>query len=126
MPDRLSRRMVLLAAYEDFTRRESVSLRDENFDLLIKLQEKKAKVIAQFADLEGPPEESEVVDFRRRISVLLEEERANASLLDEKMKENRMEHRRLSKNTVSANKFRRAYAAPVDRSVVPGQLKGRA
>lgn len=126
MADRLSRRMVLLAAYEDFTRRESVSLRDENFELLLKLQDKKAKVVAEISSLEDSPVGEEAEDFRKRISILLKKEDSNSKLLQEKMSANRAEYRRLSQNTVSANKFRQAYAAPVDRTVLPGSLKGRA
>ncbi len=126
MPDRLSRRMVLLAAYEDFTRRESVSLRDENFELMLKLQDKKAKVVEQLASLDGAPSQAEVEDFRNRIAILLKQEESNSRLLKEKMAANREEYRKLSRNSVSASKFRRTYAAPVDRSALPGTLKGRA
>ncbi len=126
MPDRLSRRMVLLAAYEDFTRRESVSLRDENFELMLKLQDKKAKVVEQLTSLDGAPTQAEAEDFRNRIAILLEQEESNNRLLEEKMAENREEYRKLSRNSVSASKFRRTYAAPIDRSALPGTLKGRA
>ncbi len=118
--------MVLLAAYEDFTRRESVSLRDENFELLLKLQDKKAKVVAEITALKDTPVGEEAEDFRKRISILLKQEESNSKLLQEKMSANRAEYRRLSQNTVSANKFRQAYAAPIDRTALPGSLKGRA
>ncbi len=126
MPDRLSRRQVLLAAYEDFTRRESVSLRDDNFELLAKLQDKKAKVLAAMAELTDSPSEAEKEDFNQRLAVLLEQEQANGRLLQEKQIANRQEYRKLTQNAVSANKLRRAYAAPVERKAAPGSLKGRA
>ncbi|MDQ8200028.1 hypothetical protein QEH56_17825 [Pelagicoccus enzymogenes] len=126
MAERLSRRMVLLAAYEDFTRRESVSLRDENFELLAKLQDKKAKVIAQLHALPEQPDGAEAADFNARVAKLLEQEEANSKLLQEKMAVNRQELRKLSQNAVSANKLRRAYAAPSDRPPLPRNLKGRA
>ncbi|MDQ8186173.1 hypothetical protein [Pelagicoccus sp. SDUM812002] len=126
MPERPSRRMVLLAAYEDFTRRESVSLRDENFELLKKLQDKKAKVIEQMALLQDTPNKSDAEDFNQRLSELQKQEEANSSLLQQKMLSNRQELKKLSQNTISANKLRRAYAASSDRPSASGTLKGRA
>jgi hypothetical protein len=118
--------MALLAAYEDFTRRESVSLRDENFELLTKLQDKKEKVIAQLDALDDRPSPAESEDFKVRIGKLLEQEQGNSRLLQEKMSANRQALRKLSQNAVSANKLRRAYAVPSDRPKEPGSLKGRA
>lgn len=118
--------MVLLAAYEDFTRRESVSLRDENFELLAKLQGKKAKVIEQLRGLEDSPSPSEAEDFKTRVAALLEQEEANSRLLQQKMSANREAYRKLSQNAISANKLRRAYAEPSDRAPMPRNLKGRA
>lgn len=118
--------MVLLAAYEDFTRRESVCLHDGNFDLLLKLKEKKASVIAQLESLDPALDEAEKEDFKRRVDSLLQQEERNAKLLAEKMKDNRQELRTLSQNAVSANKLRRAYATPTDRPTAPGSLKGKA
>lgn len=126
MPNRLSRRMVLLAAYEDFTRRESVCLQDGDFDLLLKLKEKKAAVIAQLVSLEPVLDEVEKKDFKCRVDLLLQQEERNAQRLAEKMKDNRQELRMLSQNAVSANKLRRAYASPTDRPASPGSLKGKA
>ncbi|MBK1880464.1 hypothetical protein [Pelagicoccus mobilis] len=126
MPDRLSRRMVLLAAYEDFTRRETVSLREENFELMLKVQDKKAKVIAELETITDAPAEEERSEFKSRIEALLLQEAKNTEMLSDKMASNRQEHRRLSRNTVSANKFRSVYAAPIDRSGVSGTLKGKA
>lgn len=126
MSDRPSRRLVLLAAYEDFTRRESVSLRDENFELLGQLQDKKSKVAAELSALADEPDAAEREDFERRIAQLLEKEEDNARLLAQKMASNRQELRQLSKNSVSANNLKRTYAAPIDRSRTSGTLKDRA
>lgn len=126
MPDRLSRRLALLAAYEDFTRREGVSLRDENFELTRKLQEKKSKVVAELQSLDEPASEEEQAAFKRRVDALLQQETANADLLAEKMTGNREELRKLSRSSVSANKLRNTYAAPIDRSPVRGALTDKA
>lgn len=118
--------MVLLAAYEDFTRRESVSLRDGNIELMGRLQDKKAKVIAQLESLQDEVAQSEMEDFSSRVAALLKQEKENDRVLTEKLAMNRQEFRRLSKNSVSASKFRNAYASPIDRSAPNGSLKGRA
>lgn len=126
MAEQLSRRMVLLAAYEDFTRRETVSLRDDKFELMLKLQDKKAKVLSELDRLQDLPDASETESFNSRISILLKQEEENEKLLELKKAVNRQEYRKLSQNAVSANKLRRAYSAPVDRSIAPGSLKGKA
>lgn len=118
--------MALLAAYEDFTRRESVSLRDGNFELMLKLQDKKAKVIAQLSSLDDSPNPADTENFNSRIAALLEQEQVNGELLEQKMSANRQEYRRLTLNAISANKLRRAYSAPAARPAQPGSLKGRA
>lgn len=126
MSARLSRRMALLAAYEDFTRREGVSLRDENFELMLKLQDKKAKVVAELGKLDEETSPTELADFNSRVDALLKEEARNARLLDQKMSENRAQFRKISRSSVSANKLRNVYAAPIDRSPVRGTLTDKA
>ena len=126
MPERLSRRMALLSAYEDFTRREGVSLRDENFELMLKLQDKKAKVIAELEKLSETASENELSEFKRRIEILLAEEAKNSDLLAQKMSSNRRDFRKLSRSSVSANKLKNVYAAPIDRSPVRGSLTDKA
>ncbi|EDY81633.1 hypothetical protein VDG1235_1251 [Verrucomicrobiia bacterium DG1235] len=118
--------MTLLAAYEDFTRRETVCLREGNFEPMLRLQEKKAKVIAEFALLEAGTSKEENEDISRRISVLQAREESNALILKEKIAGNRQEVRKLTLNAISANKLRRVYSAPADRSLSSGTLKGRA
>lgn len=126
MPDRLSRRMALLAAYEDFTRREAVGLRDENFELVLKLQDKKAKVVEQLQGLDEPMADGEKEDFDERVNALLRQESESAELLSQKMSKNREEYRKIARNSVSANKLRNVYAAPIDRSPVRGTLTDKA
>lgn len=126
MPDRPSRRMILLAAYEDFTRRETVCLREDNIDSMLALQKKKGKVLVELGKVEGDASEEEKADFARRISALQEQEESNARFIAEKIAANRQEYRRLSQNSLSANKLRRTYYAPSDNAIASGELKGRA
>lgn len=118
--------MVLLAAYEEFTRKESVSLREENIEHMLKIQGKKAKVVAELETLRDEVEEAETVAFNRRVAALLLQEEENGKLLAAKIASNRIEFRKLSRSSVSASKFKQAYAAPIDRSAVHGSLKDRA
>lgn len=118
--------MILLAAYEDFTRRETVCLREDNIETMLELQKKKAKVLKELSVAEVEASEAEKADFARRISVLQGQEESNARMIAEKIAANRQDYRRLSQNTLSANKLRRTYYAPSDNSIASGELKGRA
>lgn len=126
MSESPSRRFILLSAYEDFTRRETVCIREEDFDRLESLQSKKEKVIAELSGLADSPTDTERADFNRRIEALLESERSNEALLTEKMASNRQAYRKLTANAVAANKLRRAYGPANDRPASPGNLQGRA
>lgn len=126
MPRSSSRRTTLLSAYEDFTRRETMCLKDENFELLAKIQDKKSKVIEELQSLDDQPDEAEKRDFNQRLEKLLEQERANEALLAEKMVNNRAEYRNLTKRSASASKLRRAYAPTTEKNTSQSSLKGRA
>lgn len=118
--------MTLLAAYEDFTRRETVCLEDDNFQLMLKLQEKKAAVLAELGKLQDEGDEQEKLAFKKRIAALREQEEINSQLLVKKMGANREEYRKLTQNAVSAGKLRRAYSNRADQVIIPGDLQGRA
>lgn len=121
-----TRRSTLLSAYEDFTRRETVCLKDEDFELLAKVQDKKVKVIAELQSLEDSPDEAEKHDFNRRLEVLVELEKANEATLTQKMANNRQELRNLTKRSASATKLRRAYAPSGEKKSGQSSLEGRA
>ncbi|MBC2605781.1 hypothetical protein [Pelagicoccus albus] len=126
MSAQLSRRMALLAAYEDFTRKETTCLKDGDFEEMLKVQSKKAKVAEALSKLEDLPSEEEKQTFSGRIDSLLEQEKANAEALTAKLSKNRSEFKKLSQNSLSAAKLRNLYGAAIDRSVVKGTLKDKA
>ncbi len=118
--------MALLAAYEDFTRKETTCLKDGDFEEMLKVQSKKAKVAEALSKLEDLPSEEEKQTFSGRIDSLLEQEKANAEALTAKLSKNRSEFKKLSQNSLSAAKLRNLYGAAIDRSVVKGTLKDKA
>lgn len=126
MSESPSRRFILLSAYEDFTRRETVCIREDNFERLETVQSKKAKVIEELSILEDTPTEDERSQFNKRIEVLLESERANEAMLKEKIASNRQAYRKLSASAVAANKLRKTYGPTYDTLPSQGNLKGRA
>lgn len=119
--------MILLAAYEDFTRREGVCLREDNFETLLQLQEKKRKVARELMERkEEPMDVPERQDFDRRVTRLLELEKSYAEQLSQKLSSNRSELKQSRQNSVSANKLRRAYIGQGEASSKQSGLDGRA
>ena len=122
-----AKRLTLLEAYEDLTRKESVCLREDRFEDLNRVQRKKAQLLEGLDALRVEPlDADEQAEFDKRIASLQERESSNAALLTEKMTANRSEFRKLRKHSASASKLKRAYAAPEQSEQDSGSLKGRA
>ena len=95
----MKRRFILLDAYERFTEKETLCLRESNFGEAVRVQGNKSKLIRELANLDERDNlsEKEVKEFNRRLADLERTESENAQLLDQMQGENRMKARSLSK-----------------------------
>jgi hypothetical protein len=127
MPSSTSKRLTLLSAYEELTRKEGLCVREENFDPLPSLQGKKAVLLESLSALsrEGI-DDAERQEFNQRLAELKRQEDENAALLGRKMEANREECRKLGQNASSASKLRKAYASQARGEEDSDSLKGRA
>lgn len=122
-----SKRMALLEAYEELTRKETFCLGEQNMQGVLETQRKKADVLRGFERLEDEklsPEEKD--DFNRRIKALRTQEMTNAKSLDSMIASNREEFRRLDRDTKSGSKAIRAYGNPDKVENPSGKLEGQA
>lgn len=127
MPSRASKRLTLLSAYEELTRKEGLCIREENFAPLPSLQSKKAVLLESLQSLPRDGiDEAERQEFNERLAELKRQEDENAALLGQKMEANREEFRKLGQNASSASKLRKAYASQARGEEDPGSLKGHA
>ncbi len=105
--------MAALQAYEELTCKETLCLREENFDALLATQAKKARLLDGLAQLaETPFKAGEAEQFKAKISALQRQEAENAAVLEEKMRVNREQHKALSRSAKSSVSALRAYGRP--------------
>lgn len=124
----MKRRFILLDAYERFTEKETLCLRESNFDEAARVQGKKSKLIRELANLEERDNlsEKEVQEFNRRLADLERNESENAQLLDQMQGENRMKARSLSKQVSAISGILKAYGKSCGKPMTEGGLEGRA
>ena len=124
----MKRRFILLDAYERFTEKETLCLRESNFDEAVRVQGKKSKLIRELANLDERDElsEKEVQEFNRRLADLERNESENAQLLDQMQGENRMKARSLSKQVSAISGIQKAYGKSCGKPMTEGGLEGRA
>ena len=127
MSAKTSKRLTLLSAYEELTRKEGLCIREGNFDALPSLQSKKASLLDTLRDLpvDGVGD-AERAAFNERLAELKRREDENAALLGAKMEANREEFRRLGQNASSASNLRKAYTSQSRGETESPSLKGRA
>lgn len=127
MAEAPNKAMILLEAYEDLTSKETLCLKEGNFDGVLRAQKKKALLFQGLEELQGTPlRDEDRAAVRRRLEHLKEQEAANSAELQRRMKENREELKKLSANASSASKLRRAYAKPDVADRDASGLEGKA
>lgn len=104
--------MTLLAAYEELTRKETVCLKEANWEPMLKTQAKKAKLVEGISKHTAELLLDERTQFNKRIASLQIKEAENAKTLAEKMKDNRELYRQITQRTKSGSKAIRAYGQP--------------
>lgn len=121
------RRFTLLEAYERFTEKETLCIRESNFEEVRSLQEKKGKLIRELGILEDAEliEDNERQDFDRRLVELGRIEEANGQLLDKMQRQNRSNARSLAKQVSPVARIQKAYGGS-DRPAVQRGLEGKA
>ena len=124
----MKRRFILLDAYERFTEKEALCLKESNFKAAHKIQEKKSKLIRELSVLDdlNSIDEAERRDFNQRIEDLERIEAENAQLLDQMQGENRMKARSLSKQVSAVSGIQKAYGSSRGKPMTEGGLKGKA
>ena len=123
-----SKRMVALLAYEELTLKETLCLKEENYDGLLRTQSKKAKLLDGLAKLNDVPlAAGEATRYAELLQALQQQESANAELLAKRMQTNRSQLRGLTRSGNSGVSALKAYGRPdnppLDRSA---NLKDRA
>ncbi len=127
MSDAAAKLLQLLEAYEDFTRRETICLRDETFEPMLRLQAKKASLLESIKRFEKASLDPDVAaSCQTRIAALQAQEAANQETLAQKIAANRREYRKLAQGVVSASKLRSAYQNISSAPTQSGTLEGKA
>ena len=127
MPQKPSKHFILLSAYEELTQKETFCIGESNFEAVVRVQEKKRSLLAGLAGLAAADlAEADRAAFSRRVEALREQEDRNAEALDARIKDNRLEYRKLTMNAKSAPQLIRAYAGRPRQGDASRDLKGRA
>ena len=128
MAESRSKATVLVEALEELIRKETFCLKEENYEAVGRLQDKKEPLVRGLQELQGAlRSEGERADLNRRLDILREQEQANVATLGERMKENREAFRKLGANAKSATTLLKTYGKPGGAAPsVPGGLKGKA
>ena len=123
----MKRRFILLDAYERFTEKETLCLRESNFDEAVRVQGNKSKLIRELANLDERDNlsEKEVKEFNRRLRILSEPSRKMLSFWN-KCRENRMKARSLSKQVSAVSGIQKAYGKSGGKPMTEGGLEGKA
>lgn len=123
----LPKQLVLIEAYEELTDKESFCLKEGNIEGCLKVQGKKAKLLPELQLLKGASMSTELrATYQERLNRLQEIEQNNAAVLSQLIEKNRNEHKKLSKQSGSASKFRKAYANPTEKRTSSVSLEGQA
>ena len=124
----MKRRFILLDAYERFTEKETLCLRESNFDEAVRVQGKKSKLIRELANLDERDKlsEKEVQEFNRRLANLERTESENAQLLDQMQGENRIKVRSLSKQVSAVTGIQKADGKSGGKPMTESGLEGKA
>ncbi|MCH6255876.1 hypothetical protein MLD52_04910 [Puniceicoccaceae bacterium K14] len=122
------KQVVLLEAYEELTRKESVCLREANIEVALEVQAKKAKLLDKIAELQktSPLNGDIEPSFSEKVAELESIEISNAQVLEEAMKKNRDVYRIVTKRSDSAGKVRNAYGISKLERKAPSSLRGQA
>ena len=124
----MKRRFILLDAYERFTEKETLCLRESNFDEALRVQGKKSKLISELAVLDDGDSlsENESQEFNRRLADLKRIEEENAQLLGQMQGENRSQAKSLSKQVSAVSNIQRAYGNSGGKPMSEGGLQDKA
>jgi len=124
----MKRRFILLDAYERFTEKETLCLKESNFDEALRIQGKKSKITRELADLDDADSLSrkESQEFNRRLADLERIELENSQLLERVQAENRSQARALSKRLLAVSSIQKAYGSAVGKPTTEGGLEGKA
>ncbi len=128
MAERASKRLAALRAYEELSLKESLCLREENYEGLLATQGKMKLLMDGLLALRGQAlGPGEAGEYDACLERLRAAEAANAALLAERMAGNREQFRALSKSASSGVGALRAYGRP-EQGVAerPANLKDRA
>ncbi|GEM_PF-906224 len=125
---KMKRRFILLDAYERFTEKETLCLKESNFDEALRLQGKKSKIIRELADLDDAERLSEEKrqEFNRRLADLERIESENGQLLERMQSENRSQVRSLSKRVLAVSSIQKAYGSSGGKATTERGLEGKA
>lgn len=124
----MKRRFILLDAYERFTEKETLCVKESNFDEALRVQDKKSKLIRELADLDdaGALDEKERQEFNRRLADLERIELENSRILEAMQGENRSQARSLSKQVLAVSSIQKAYGGSGSKPFTEGGLEGKA